>query len=559
MLLVALSWIYILFTTVSCGIVFAKLFRLSSNIIVTFFLGFFGISLVATFWAFFIRIHFEFHILLIALSVFSAVVNRNRLVEFKVKIQNEIKNLSLSLKILLFVMLLLTLAQSASAPFTFDNESYYIQNIKWLNEYGFVKGLANLHIFLAQSSAWTVTQSVFSLSFLYDRFNDINGFSLFVFNGFCVLKLSRYFRENHFSDLLIGIFPFANLLLFPFISAPSPDLPIYLITVLIAYYLIHYYYEMSVETFQVITILTLFALFIKTTSFVLALIPIVLFVINFKRYSQKVVPISILSALVLIAFLVKNSILSGYPLYPLTTFSIDADYTVPRIIVEHITEFYNAKISRQNRAEFTTIELFLNWLKMPKLDGFFNILSVAIVLVSPFLIVRFFNKKPIWILYFTMCVQLIILFVAAPQYRFFLNFTIVFTLFFAALLLSKRHNFLLPILYFSTFFVAIYVFVPLNIGNLSNTKLITETTTFKLEHIIFPDSNSRFPLTYKDAQIGNLKYNSPHELKYIYITGNGDLPCVKTSQIKYFNRKFEYIPQQRTTNLKDGFYAKSTK
>ena len=56
---------------------------------------------------------------------------------------SEIKSFSFPIKILLAFSSFLILAQSATLPFIIDNESYYIQTIKWLNEYGFVKGLAN--------------------------------------------------------------------------------------------------------------------------------------------------------------------------------------------------------------------------------------------------------------------------------------------------------------------------------------------------------------------------------------------------------------------------------
>ena len=82
-----------------------------------------------------------------------------------------VKKLNFRNKILFGIISLLILAQCASPPLILDNESYYIQTIKWLNQYGFVKGLVNLHVFLGQTSGWHLLQSAFSFSFLYDRFN----------------------------------------------------------------------------------------------------------------------------------------------------------------------------------------------------------------------------------------------------------------------------------------------------------------------------------------------------------------------------------------------------
>ena len=76
-----------------------------------------------------------------------------------------LRNLILPLQLIMSVITVLIIAQCSTAPFVIDNETYYIQTIKWLNEYGFVRGLANLHISLGQCSGWHILQSAFSFSF----------------------------------------------------------------------------------------------------------------------------------------------------------------------------------------------------------------------------------------------------------------------------------------------------------------------------------------------------------------------------------------------------------
>jgi hypothetical protein len=79
--------------------------------------------------------------------------------------------------------------------------------------------------------------------------------------------------------------------------------------------------------------------------------------------------------------------------------------------------------------------------------------------------------------------------------------------------------------------------------------------SFNLENVIFPSKNSNVNTTYHKAKIANLSYFSPDSKTYIWVTGDGYLPCVNTKQVEYFKRKLGYIPQLRTTNLKDGFYS----
>ena len=51
----------------------------------------------------------------------------------------DFKKLEKALKLILILITLSIIAQCSTAPFVIDNESYYIQTIKWINEYGFVK------------------------------------------------------------------------------------------------------------------------------------------------------------------------------------------------------------------------------------------------------------------------------------------------------------------------------------------------------------------------------------------------------------------------------------
>jgi hypothetical protein len=127
-------------------------------------------------------------------------------------------------------------AQCSSIPYVIDNESYYIQTIKWINEYGFVKGIVNLHFFLGQTSGWHITQSVFNFSFLYSNFNDLSGFVMLLGAVFSIQKLDEFSQNKNSNYLLIGLFPISSIFLFQFISAPSPDIPVYVLSFIIFFY-----------------------------------------------------------------------------------------------------------------------------------------------------------------------------------------------------------------------------------------------------------------------------------------------------------------------------------
>ena len=194
MTLIFLSWIYIFFTTINLGFSLDKIIYLNQrNFATTSFLGLFSATVLGCIWAIFGRLNIEFHIFILVINVFVIIKYNNDIITIYKLFYKKIRELEFALQFFLAVITILILAQCASIPYIIDNESYYIQTIKWLNEFGFVKGLANLHIFFAQTSGWHVTQSIFNFSFLYKNFNDLSGFCLLLGNIFAVLKLNKYF------------------------------------------------------------------------------------------------------------------------------------------------------------------------------------------------------------------------------------------------------------------------------------------------------------------------------------------------------------------------------
>ena len=554
MLLILISWCYILFTTVNLGFAFNKITKLkSTNFVIFIFLGIVGATILASFWAIFGRINFEFQLFLLLI---------NGIVFFKYKSQIsiiynallwQIANLSRSLKWFLLIVFLLILAQSASASYIIDNETYYIQTIKWLNEYGFVEGLANLHIFLGQTSGWHIAQSAFNYSFLYPNFNDLNGFCLLFVNVFAVLKLNTF--KSNVKVIFIGFLPFANILFLQFISAPSPDLAVYLLSFIVFYYFLKHFYTITSEAFNLIVVLVLFIIYTKITAFPIIILPIILLLLNFKKLISKIKISGILTLLILSLFIAKNGILTGYPLFPSLYFKnfITQDYSLPTEI-HHFwfnqAKLYDVVVSSAEFHQLDTFSIFIKWLFYSKLDSVFNCLIITFLLITPIFLWRFKNKTSYWILYFAMVLQLVLLFLSSPQYRFILHFVLFFGLVLIAHFL-KNKQVIIFLLFASLIPVAFTLFFPLK----TNSLIAFDDKPLKLENVIFPSNNSNSKTTYSPTKIGNLNYFSPNKETYIWITGDGNLPSLNTKQVEYFKKKLGYIPQQRTANLKDGFYS----
>lgn len=560
MLLILLSWIYILFTTINLGFGLDKISKLhTNNFVITSVLGLFSTTILASVWAIFGRINFEFHLFLLVLNGFIFLRFKSNITAIYQSFYFRINKVSIALKSYLILISILILAQCATIPYLIDNESYYIQTIKWLNEYGFVKGLANLHIFLGQTSGWHITQSAFSFSFLYDNFNDLSGFCLLLGTVFAVLKLDSYFKNQNKNYLIVGILPLANILLFQFISSPSPDLPVYVLSFFAFFYFLENFKNPSPEKFTLLIILSIFILYIKPTSIAILGLPLFYLFQNFKILKSNLFVSFALGMLILALFITKNTIITGYPLYPTQLFSYKMyDFGVPKELLSFYfdeTKLYGFFITQAEYNSLSATQLFLKWLTSNKVNAIFNSISIALIFISPYFIYKFFNKKSFWILYFIMIFQIILLFFTSPQFRFHIHFILVFTfIIFACFIKSKK--IITSLLFLSTIGIIILLFFPINFSMLTQNKLILKNSQFQLNEVVFPHNNTKLNNTFQKAKIGNLNFNSPDKDAYFWTTGNGNLPCVNAKQIDYFKTYFNYIPQLRTNDSKDGFYSK---
>lgn len=560
MILILLSWIYIVFTTINIGFYTNKKLQLkNSNFVIFSILGLFTTTVFASIWAIFGRINIEFHLIFLILNIGIYLRFKNEIQILYKSFFQELNALTLSLKIALLFIVILILAQCASIPYIIDNESYYIQTIKWINEYGFVKGVANLHLFLAQTSGWHITQSVFNFSFLYNKFNDLSGYCLLLGNIYAFFHLNSYFKNNETNHLIIGFLPLVNIFFFTFISTPSPDLPVYILSLIIFLKFVNHYEKLNPETFSLITILILFTIFIKTTSIILVLILLVLFIKHYKILIPKITQPLIIGLVVLSLFLIKNTIVNGYPLFPSVFAPFSFDFQIPAPIAHFYydeTKRAAFSLTENQYNNLNTFEIFKVWISRPGLHGIFNKAILFLLVIIPVFIFKFFNKKSFWILYGILFSQMILLFLSSPQYRFFINAILLFSFLIATCILNTKRKILIS-LYLSLLILTILIITPFNLSLFTSNVYLKNNSTFSLNEIIFPHKNSRFDNDYEIIKNGNLQYNSPSNSVFFWGTGDGELPCVNKEQIKYFEMYYKIKPQMRTTNLKDGFYAKN--
>jgi len=164
--------------------------------------GVVSITTIASVVAFFFPLGIAFEIGVIAISFTGLALAK----------KDFLSNIALLKNKWFLAFLFFGIAITSFAPFINDHFSYYASTIKWMSEYGLVKGIANINLILGQQSSWHIFQA--SFDDILDPFLRIN---LVLYTIFVI-----YVFEKKLWSLLLFI-PF----FFLFLHSPSPDLPLY--------------------------------------------------------------------------------------------------------------------------------------------------------------------------------------------------------------------------------------------------------------------------------------------------------------------------------------------
>ncbi|WP_061244847.1 LIC_10190 family membrane protein [Leptospira interrogans] len=238
--------------------------------------------------------------------------------------------------IITFPFLLSALVFSLNPPFAYDSGLYHIQSIKWIQEYSVVPGLANLHgrfgfnpniftIFALTSLKEIFKQEIFSVNFVI--------YSILVLHS--INRIYKILKQEGFTNsfLLHSIVLFLILEQFMSLSSPTPDLisivlPLYILTNLPKNENgIHS--KLNLENYFSSIILSVYTISVKLATIPLCIL-ILLLIIRYKFDGKKLLIVISIIFLILLPWLIRNVILSGYLICPFSAIDIfNFDWKVP--------------------------------------------------------------------------------------------------------------------------------------------------------------------------------------------------------------------------------------
>jgi hypothetical protein len=230
--------------------------------------------------------------------------------------------------------LLFVLVKSTDLPLNYDTGLYHTQTIRWIEAYGTVPGLGNLHARLAYNSVWFPLLSLTSLSFM-----SINSFHI---AGSLLLLLTLLLLLDRLNALSQGVIQLSSLMSLVLIfvsrrlfsrelSSPGTDMPTSLFFWVVLLLWVEKWergesWEFDLDSVT-LTSLSLYAVTIKLTALPILLLPgAMLFSEVVRGHWRTIPPFCGLSLAIFLPWTVRGVILSGYLVYPfapLDLFSFD--------------------------------------------------------------------------------------------------------------------------------------------------------------------------------------------------------------------------------------------
>ncbi len=481
--------------------------------------GILGISLIWTILAFFIplNIYVEITTVLLGMIYF-----------FKDKLYLEFYGFSKKDYSLISLISLIILFCGSFYPYILDHFGYYVPTIKWLTEFGIIKGISNLDLTLGQMSVWHIFQSGFSN--FSDPFLRINSILLIIYTLYIIEKKSW-----------IQLCFVPVLLLFS--QSPTPDLPVIIFSLIILNEIVK-----GNKNTSLLFAFSVFVFVIKPTMIWLPILSFLYSIFIIKSNIKNLIP----GIVIVLLFFIKNIYTFGYPIFPVSIGDLGITWKpnpeVLKISSQYaIQKTYDMQYSYEEIQKFSGFDYIKNWLLLDGIKAKINILFIFSLLI--FIVFTFIKKnKTISLICISIITKSILVLLFSAQYRFFIDiFFVIFFVIFINYFNQKKS--------IAVFSVLSLIFIGfLTLPNILQTyfpsfKLGNFMGKFEKEQLYKPSTYNKF----KSYKIGNLKFNVSKKYPYNFDT---QLPAISESFI-FEDIKASIFPKLiDEKNIKKGFIWK---
>ena len=324
MLSVFLIWAYVFFITQLIGLGFYNLINRFAPLTYKFCIsrntvcGIVITTVYAQFFSLFYKVGLIANLILLVLCIMIIFINKKTILEYL----SVIKHIAFSWEGVLYLGVLILFSYATSRGiFHTDTILYHARSIRWYEEIGLVKGLANLQWHFGYNSASFGFAALFSLSFLgIQSFHCTTGYIAAVFCIWSLYYLKGFSsHKKHVTDMCcVAILFYALVNLTGFMSPASDYVTMFFCLYLIARWAEEIESEKNdIPTFALLCILAVFLCTLKLSSGPIVLLTVypAFYLIKGRQYKQIILYL-LLGIITCLPFLIRNIIISGWLLYP---------------------------------------------------------------------------------------------------------------------------------------------------------------------------------------------------------------------------------------------------
>lgn len=292
--------------------------------------------------------------------------------------------------IILFLFLLFAYGASRGI-IHYDTSLYHAQSIRWIEEYGVVRGLGNLHCRLAYNSSSFALSALYSMAFLGGQsYHCAAGWLAFLLAKIC-LEVSGSLRQRrlHTSDFARVMGIYYLVIIFDEMVSPASDY----FMVLLAFYIVIRWLELSEEKageilpYAMLCVLGVFLMTVKlSAALILLLVVYPAYQLLRQRRWREIAVCLMLGIVTALPFFIRNVLLSGWLVYPFTSIDLfDVAWKIPKGVADYDAkeiQVWGRGYTDVNRYDISMGEWMPGWFRsLAGSDKLFVAASVAAVCI----------------------------------------------------------------------------------------------------------------------------------------------------------------------------------
>lgn len=350
--------------------------------------GLVGLTVYAQIFSLFYKVGLAANLLLIVICITILIIFRK---SWKEEIL-QIRERTTKGKWIFYAILFLLFAYGTSRGIIhYDTGLYHAQSIRWMEEYGIVKGLGNLHCRLAYNSSAFSLSALFSFSFLGGQsYHCIAGFFAMIIMKVCSEVVIAWKRKKFvLSDFARIMAIYYLFIIFDEMISPASDY----FTVLTIFYIIIRWLdllerqEQSWIPYGLLCLLGVYTMSLKLSAaliLILVIKPAVCLIR--KRNFKGIFSFLGLGLFIIAPYIIRNVVISGWLVYPFTFIDFfPVDWKIPKGIADYDAkeiQVWGRGIYDVTRFEEPISVWFRTWfLELGTIDKIFILSSIASIFI----------------------------------------------------------------------------------------------------------------------------------------------------------------------------------